>query len=163
MKESLLRLQRYNAWANARFIEVLGTLSEAQLDTEIISSFSSIRKTVQHTWGAEDIWLQRLQRVASPVWNGLNTQISFSEVLTNWRATSESLIAFAESLDEAAFSDTIHVVSLKGATSEDVIADVLQHVANHGSYHRGQLVTMLRQLGFSTIPQTDFIAYARGL
>jgi uncharacterized damage-inducible protein DinB len=163
MKELLLRLLRYNAWANARFIEVLQTLYEEQLDQEIVSSFSSVRKTVYHMWGAEDIWLQRLQRVEKPVWKVFTFEGSFQEACANWKASSEALAAYVVTLSEDMFQQTIPVVNMKGELHDDMIGDVLQHICSHAAYHRGQLVTMLRQLGITTIPATDFIAYCRAM
>lgn len=163
MKELLLRLLRYNAWANARFIEVLQTLTDQQLDQEVVSSFSSIRKTVYHVWGAEDIWLQRLQRVEKPVWKVFTFEGSFSEACANWIESSEELVRVTEALAEDMLTQTIPVVNMKGELHQDMIGDIFQHITNHSSYHRGQLVTMLRQLGITSIPATDFIAYSRAM
>lgn len=163
MKETCLRLLRYNAWANALFISLLETLSEEQADAEIVSSFSSIRKTVYHLWGAEDIWLQRLEGVENPVWRVAQFDGSFAGALAQWKQCSEALVKFAEDLHEEAFSGRFSSHNLQGRPTNDVIGDVMEHIAIHGSYHRGQLVTMLRQLGCTEIPRTDFIAFARSL
>jgi uncharacterized damage-inducible protein DinB len=162
MKETLLRNARYNAWANGMFLSTLHSLDEETLDQEIISSFSSIRKTIYHMWGAEDVWLQRLQRVERPVWKVLSFQGSFAEVCLMWAEASQGLISYISELPNgASFDRTIPVVNMKGERYDDVIGDVLMHIFNHSTYHRGQIVTMLRQIGITSIPQTDLIAYAR--
>jgi uncharacterized damage-inducible protein DinB len=164
MKELLLRYLRYNIWANAQFIQILRGLRDEQLDQEIQSSFPSIRKTVNHMWGAEDIWLQRLQRVENQVWRVPDFKGGIQEACDIWEEVSRGLLQFAMDIPgEAGFGDTIHVVNIKGEHYDDVISDVLQHVANHATYHRGQLVTMFRQAGISTIPGTDYTIYVRGL
>jgi uncharacterized damage-inducible protein DinB len=164
MKELLLRYLRYNIWANAQFIQILRGLSEEQLDQEIQSSFPSIRKTVNHMWGAEDIWLQRLQRAENQVWRVPDFNGDIQEACDIWEEASRGLLQFAVDIpDEDGLMDTIHVVNIKGEHYDDVICDVLQHVANHATYHRGQLVTMFRQAGVSTIPGTDYTIYVRGL
>jgi uncharacterized damage-inducible protein DinB len=163
MKETCLRLLRYNAWANALFISLLESLSEEQADAEIVSSFSSVRKTVHHLWGAEDIWLQRLQHQENPVWRVAQFEGSFAEALAQWAQTSQALIQFAEGLSEEVFPQRFGSTNLQGQPTNDAFGEVLEHIAIHGSYHRGQLVTMLRQLGCTEIPRTDFIAYARSL
>ena len=148
MKELLLRYLRYNIWANAQFIQILRSLSEEQLDQEIPSSFPSIRKTVNHMWGAEDIWLQRLQRVENQIWRVPDFKGDMQEACDIWGEASRGLLQFALDIpDETGFADSIHVVNIKGEHYDDVISDVLQHVANHAAYHRGQLVTMFRQAG----------------
>jgi uncharacterized damage-inducible protein DinB len=162
MKETLLRNARYNAWANGMFLSTLHSLDDETLDKEIISSFSSIRKTVYHMWGAEDVWLQRLQHVEKPVWKVLSFQGSFAEVCLMWAEASQGLISYISELpNDAALRSTIPVINMKGERFDDIIADVLLHVFNHATYHRGQIVTMLRQVGITTIPQTDLIAYMR--
>ncbi len=164
MKELLLRYLRYNIWANARFIEVLRRLSDEQHDKVIPSSFPSIRETVNHMWGAEDIWLQRLQKREDQVWRVPDFKGDIQEACDIWEEASDTLLQFAQSIpDDAGFSGTIHVVNMKGEHYDDVISDVLQHVANHATYHRGQLVTMLRQAGVTAIPSSDYTIYVRGL
>ena len=103
MKETCLRLLRYNAWANALFISLLETLSEEQADAEIVSSFSSVSKTVYHLWDAEDIWLQRLDGAENPVWRVAQFEGSFAEALAQWAQSSQALIQFAEGLNEEVF------------------------------------------------------------
>lgn len=162
MKERILHLLRYNEWANGQFISVLAALSDEEVNREIVSSFPSIRKTVIHMWSAEDIWLQRLQRVDKPVWNGLLFEGAFTQAMNNWKVASAALRDFVQALpDDSALLESIHVVNIKGEHHDDVIADVLEHVVNHSTFHRGQLVTMIRQVGITTLPSTDLISYTR--
>lgn len=161
MKELIVRCLRYNIWANARFIAILRSLPGEQLDMEITSSFPDIRKTVNHMWGAEDLWLQRLQKLDKVEWKVPSFKGDIQEACDVWEKASAGLLAYAEALPDAAFNETIHVITLKGDAHDDVIADVLLHVVNHASYHRGQLVTMLRQAGFPDVPSTDFFVYNR--
>ena len=164
MKELFLRTVRYNAWANDRFIDLLRRLDDATPDLEIASSFPSIRKTVLHIWGAEDVWLQRLQQVPKPVWKSAAFTGSNHDLCDNWQASSAAYIPFvAAAADDAFFRQVIRVVNTKGVHYDDEIGAILQHVANHATYHRGQLVTMLRQAGITEIPQTDLIAFTRGI
>lgn len=162
MKETFLKLLRYHAWANARLISVLETLSPQQADQEIASSFPSIRKTVYHLWGAEDIWLQRLQKKEKPRMTVMGFQGSFAEALELWQQSTTALFEFAEGLTDDDFASILHSHNLQGEAVSDLIGDIMQQLVIHGSYHRGQLVTMLRQAGITTIPRTDFIAFARG-
>ena len=162
MKELLLRAAQYNAWANEQFIQLLLKLSDEQLDKEIISSFPSVRKTVLHIWGAEDIWLQRFEVVEKPVWKAASFSGTMQEACDAWRAASAALIQFMENVaDEKALSRLITGINMKGEPYSDALNACLQHVFNHSTYHRGQLVTMLRQLGVAAIPQTDLIAFVR--
>jgi uncharacterized damage-inducible protein DinB len=161
MKEPILRFLHYNVWANARFIAVLRTLGDERLDMEMKSSFPTIRATVAHMWGAEDIWLQRLEQLEKPVWRAHDYKGSIAEACAIWEGVSQGLAAFAMALPEERLAQRIEVVTMAGARNNDRINDILLHVVNHASYHRGQLVTMLRQAGVADIPSTDFYAYTR--
>lgn len=162
MKQLLTRMARYNAWANERMIEVLSLLGEEQIDQHIESSFPSIRKTVLHVWGAEDVWLLRIQGQEKPPFRGMEFSGTFKELLAQWRVSSAQFISVAARLPETMESmPTIRFYNLKGDLCNDPLDAVLQHVFNHSSYHRGQLVTILRQLGVTSIPATDFIVFSR--
>ena len=162
MKELLLRAARYNAWANELFIELLMTMNDEELDMEIISSFPSIRKTVLHVWGAEDIWLQRFESVPEPVWRPAVFEGTMRTLCDSWRIASAELIRFVGTLSEDAdFSRVIRGRNMKGEPYADPLDGCLQHVFHHSSYHRGQLVTMLRQAGLAAIPQSDLIVFTR--
>ncbi len=161
MKELLLSAARYNAWANEQFIALLLEADEALFDRELVSSFTSIRKTLLHVWGAEDIWLQRFERVAKPEWKAASFNGTTAELCARWKESSAGLIAFVERQDEAALSAILTGMNLKGQPFADPLPAALLHVTIHGGYHRGQLVTLLRQLGITAIPQTDYIEYVR--
>ncbi len=162
MKELLLRAARYNAWANEQFIQLMQALSEEVLDRDIPSSFSSLRKTVLHIWGAEDIWLQRFEGLPKPAMRAAAFAGDTTELFESWRQASEALVRFTNDLpDDAALLRIVHSVSLAGEPIADPLNAGLQHVFNHSTFHRGQLVTMLRQAGVMTIPRTDLIVFAR--
>jgi uncharacterized damage-inducible protein DinB len=161
MKEYLLRAAQYNIWANDRFIKVLTSLDDGVLDLEIISSFPSIRKTLLHMWGAEDIWLQRFQGAEKPEWKAIGFEGNIQELCDLWARSSKGMLELIEQSDNNGLARRITVISMKGDRYEDELGAALQHVFNHSTYHRGQLVTMLRQAGITTIPGTDLIAFVR--
>ena len=61
MKPILFDYTQYNVWANALLIDLLKNLNDEQLDQDLGGSFDTVRKTLYHIWGAESIWMQRLQ------------------------------------------------------------------------------------------------------
>lgn len=162
MKELLLQYARYNQWANKQMLDVLLKLEDGAVDTEINSSFPSVRRTAMHTWGAESIWLQRLQLAEHPAWYGDDLTIAFDEACQRWQAESATLIAFIEKqYDDRAFEHILQFYDRQKAAHKMPVYQVLHHVFNHSTYHRGQLVTMLRQLGVTKIPSTDFVGFVR--
>jgi len=161
MKELLLQYARYNHWANSRIIEVLLSLDEEKLELPIASSFSTIKATVYHTWSAEFIWLQRLELTEQPVWIAEEFNGSFAEACAQWQKISQAIIDFvARQYDDRSFGHVLQYYNRQKKSFKTPVSDVLMHMFNHGTYHRGQLVTMLRQAGEKKIPGTDFISFA---
>lgn len=159
MKELLLQYAEYNVWANKRMVDLFVTLDESLANQEIVSSFSSIRTTVHHVMAAEHIWLQRLQLVPQPVWVGHDFVGTFAEACQFWTNASDSLLAFVDACDDAALTNMMHYKLRNGTVQNTSVFQILHHVFNHSTYHRGQLVTMLRQVGSKEIPGTDFIGF----
>lgn len=162
MKETLLQYASYNVWANKLIIDVMLQLTDEQLDLELPGSFPTIRKMVLHCWGAEDIWLQRLLLAEHPVWKAADFTRSFSETCSEWQKSSNALLGFVrQQYQDASFEHVLQYYNMKKQPFKSKVRDVLIHVFNHATYHRGQLVTMLRQVGVTTIPTTDFIVFLR--
>lgn len=162
MKETLLQLARYNIWANKRMMDTLLTLDNATLDQKIESSFPSLRATVYHMWSAEFIWLQRLQLVEHPVWIESVFNGSIQEACAAWEQVSTSLLHFIErQYNDHSFEHVLQYYNSKKTSFKNPVYGILQHVFNHATYHRGQIVTMLRQAGIKKIPATDMIVFIR--
>ena len=162
MKEILLEYAQYNVWANKRIIDTILDLPEGAVEMKINSSFTSITRTVYHTWSAESIWLQRLQRLQQQVWQETAFFGDFPVACTMWQQTSNDVAKFVAELGED--TDLKKSISFFDRSSNPytmTIHHILQHLFNHSTYHRGQLVTMMRQACADRIPETDFIGYAR--
>jgi uncharacterized damage-inducible protein DinB len=162
MKEILLQFARYHAWANKRMIEAMLNLDDETLDQEVASSFNSLRATVYHLWSAEFVWLQRLQLTEQPVWVEQVFKGTFQEACQEWQRASETLVQFIEKqYDDKGMEHVFQYYNSQKKSFKNKVGETLLHVFNHGTYHRGQLVTMLRQVGVAKIPNTDFIAFIR--
>lgn len=162
MKETLLELARYNVWANKLIIEVVLKLDIEQLDKPIISSFDSIRKTIMHTYAAEYVWLQRLQLAEQPAWLGNEIDRPIFDVCMHWQEVSATLLKFVEKqFDDKALEHVLQYYNLQKVSTKMPVYQVLMHVFNHATYHRGQLVTMLRQAGVAKLPSTDFMIWTK--
>lgn len=107
---------------------------------------------------AENIWLQRLNLVENPVWLDDNDQPT-SELCDMWLEISKDLIAFTEKqFDDHSFTHVFQFYRDKHPYKMQV-GHTLLHVFNHNTYHRGQLVTMLRQVGVTKIPSLDISVF----
>lgn len=162
MKLLFVNYTRYNVWANEGVIAFLKeNVSEEQIVKEIVSSFPSLRKTLFHIWDAEGIWLSRLNG-SSPA-SGLSKGFegTMNEAYNSILANSKKIVEHVESKEENYFQQTLHYSNIKGVKFENAISDVVLHCMNHSTFHRGQIITMLRQQGFTNLFETDYIAYCR--
>lgn len=151
----------YSAWATGKIVEMLQTLPAELWDKEVISSFPSIRKTLYHIWDAEVIWYERMKGGEVTVWPSTTFNGSNEEFLKFYLAHSNELAAFIATKDNAFLEGKINYKNMKGIEYSTPVEEILFHLVNHGSYHRGQLITMLRTLGFTQVVNTDLIAYVR--
>lgn len=159
-KEFLLRYLRYNVWANKRIAAVLDQLDETKYDETITSSFPSIRKTVFHLMDAEYIWLMRLQ--GQSLSKGFSDSLPAGTKPSYYPEVSEKFLRFIEEKGEAYFAAVIDYRNLKGDAFSSTVAEIVMHCMNHSTFHRGQLVTMIRQAGWNEkLPSTDMITYFR--
>jgi uncharacterized damage-inducible protein DinB len=154
----LRKLYAYNDWANDRMIEVIAALSEEQFTRRIVSSYESIRDTLSHIAFAEWIWLQRWMG-ESPS-NEWMKEPSFAAVRDRLHAVRADRNVYLAGLRDDTIASTIQYRSTRGDQFTMLLGELLIHCANHSTYHRGQLVTMLRQVG-ATPPNTDYTPFVR--
>ena len=126
------------------------------------SSFKSIRDTVVHIMGAEMVWYSRWR--GSP--QGMPRSDSFGDVAalrSAWRELESAVRVFFQELGAERLETRLEYRSLKGELHLSSFEQMLRHVVNHASYHRGQVTTMLRQVGAKPPESTDLINYYRTL
>ena len=112
-------------------------------------------------WDAESIWWQRTKLQenvvgASVGFNGSTTDVASGLITldTNWKN-------WVDQASNAALEHVFMYYNSKRELFKQPIYQMLLHLFNHNTYHRGQLVTILQQLGVPVIPGTDFIIYSR--
>ena len=151
----------YNAWANRRSLDAAEKLTGEQFTRQMGSSFSSVRDTLAHIYGAEWIWLERFQG-RSP--SSLPNVTEFADVAAlreRWLEHEAKLLSFVGGLSQADLDRELEYKTLKFGIYINPLWQSMLHVVNHGTYHRGQALTMLRQLGFTKLFPTDYIAFCR--
>ena len=153
-------LYDYNAWANRRSIEAAAALTEDKFVQPMGSSFGSVRDTLAHIWGAEWIWLERFQG-RSP--SSLPDTTQFQDMASlreRWDELEARLLSFVRGLAQADLDRVFEYKSLKFGVYRNPLWESMQHLVNHGTYHRGQVTTLLRQLGAQPIA-TDLMHFYR--
>jgi len=159
--DDLRLLFDYHYWARDRMLAAVEPLSAEQLTRHMGNSFPSIRDTVTHVYAAEWIWYSRWQGT-SPT--ALITSDRFPDLASlgeAWRALERDVRAFVEALGPDGINRAIDYKLLSGQPGRSTFWQMAQHVVNHATYHRGQITTMLRQLGAPPPKITDMIAFYR--
>jgi uncharacterized damage-inducible protein DinB len=157
----LLRFMfQYNAWADRRLLDACASLTNEQFTRNLGSSFSSVRDTVTHLYGAEWVWNERFQeRSPSALLSGAGYP-DLASIRAKLEEMDQYYIDYVSKLTQ---QDLDRVIRYKGFTGDEFsnpIWQSLHQLTNHASYHRGQVVTLLRQLGVKPV-STDLIMYYR--
>jgi uncharacterized damage-inducible protein DinB len=142
----------FHIWATGRLIAAVAQLSESEMHQQVGGPFGTVFATLVHLYSAEDIWLSRWQGQAGVGFTPPDQFASFAELSETYTARQQELCSFVETQDLATS------VQVKG--QYHTLAEMLWHVLDHASYHRGQIMAYLRALGH-TPPQTNLIHYLR--
>lgn len=158
MESYLKDLATYNIWANELLIR-LSIENISVIEKETLSSFSTIRSTLEHIRFAESLWLSRLKGeeiVVKPTFDGTNEAL-----LEDLLVHSKRFFDFVNEKDNGFFDALNDYKDTKGTPYSEKSGAIILHVLNHSSYHRGQVVTMLRTLGATKMTSMDYITYLR--
>ena len=113
-------------------------------------------------WLAESVWLQRLQMAEHVIIPSEKLVGNIQNMCIEWIKCSEGIHEFTKkTYDERGFEHAFHYSNIKGDQMKSKVWECLHHVCNHSSFHRGQLINYLRQVGVTSIPSTDFITFCR--
>lgn len=161
MKEIITDYTAYNVWANRKLMQVVMQLTPEQINAEVQGSFPSIRKTIYHIWDAQIIWLSRIQGASPTGWPSATYGDDFEGFDLYFIQQSEDIHRFVSTRPETFFDDMCFYRNLNGDQLQTRNAEIILHCMNHSTYHRGQVITYMRQAGITELPHTDFIFYTR--
>lgn len=156
--ETIRELYLYNHWANQQALASVAPLSAEQFTRDMGNSYSSLRDTLAHILGAEWIWLER--------WHGRSPREllpaadfpTVDALRRRWQTVEQDLHGFLQTLTPERLQQSMAYINRVGEPYAYPLWQQMLHVVNHSSYHRGQITTLLRQLGQQ--PQsTDFLEY----
>jgi uncharacterized damage-inducible protein DinB len=154
------QLYDYNAWANRRSLAAAEKLNGEEFIKSLGSSFTSVRDTLAHIYGAEWIWLERFQGRSPAALPNVTEFKNLASLRERWFEQEQRLLAFVGGLTQSDLDREIEYKTLKFGVYRNPLWQSMQHVVNHGTYHRGQVTTMLRQLGAEPI-LTDLMHFYR--
>ena len=161
MKDMLKQFSSYNIWANQKLIDLCLSLPEEKQNAEVVSSFNGLRTTFLHMWDAESIWWQRLKLHERIIVPSENFKGTLRDITNGLLQQNNQWHDWINSASELALEHVFHYQNSKKEMFKQPVYQVLLHIFNHGTYHRGQIVNILRQLGIDKIPATDFIVFSR--
>lgn len=151
----------YHYWARDRILEAAAVLSPEQFTRDMGSSFRSIRDTLVHIYGSEWAWHSRWGGTSPSALPDASQYGDVAAIRTAWEALERQVRGLVQELGEEGINRSFDYLTLAGAPSRSPFWQMLQHVVNHGSYHRGQVTTMLRQVGAPPPKSMDLIRFYR--
>ncbi len=155
-------LYRYNAWANERTLDAVSRVSQADLVRDLKNSHASLRDTLTHIVWAEWLWLER--------WKGNSPMVAFmpsefpdvQALRERFHAVAAERSSSLRDLRAERLAQEVEYRNMKGETWRYPLWQQLHHVVNHSTYHKGQITTMLRQLGYEPVPLDLLVYYDEG-
>jgi uncharacterized damage-inducible protein DinB len=164
MKWHFVQFASYNRWANARLYEAALALDEVDYRRNVGAFFKSLHGTLNHLLVTDRIWMKRLTGEGEHP-NGLDAIIHEDRLkLALARAEEdERIVRFVASLEETNFSSSLKYSTTSGKPFEQTTGDILAHLFNHQTHHRGQAHTILSICTSKEPPSLDLLGMQRGL
>lgn len=158
--ETIQQLFAYNTWANKRVVAGCESVSNEQFLRQVGGSFGSVRNTLAHIMDVEWLYHER--------WNGRSPSAlpkaenygDLSQIEARWKTIDADVNYFVQALCRDDISQVIEFRNIKGVVQTHPLWETMQHMVNHSTYHRGQVTTLLRQLG-GTAQASDMLLFFR--
>ena len=147
----------YNLWAYKQLVDWLKTKPSSAMNKEVPSSFPSLQLTLLHIWKIQRFWLATLTQTHESL-SYADFEGTLDELFEGFISQSSEFSEYVNSLDEVALTENSY---LKTPWFEANLPrfEYVQHCMNHSTYHRGQLITIGRNVGLTDAPMTDYNFY----
>jgi uncharacterized damage-inducible protein DinB len=146
----------YNLWANATLVNWLRTKPADILEREVPSSFSSIKSTIVHIWNTQRYWLSIIKRSEPEGFDAFDGTLE--DAFKGLVEHSDEFAEYINEMTEGGIEGNTPVSSPWFQCDFQNFEYIMQCM-NHSTYHRGQIVTIGRNLGFTDAPMTDYNFY----
>jgi uncharacterized damage-inducible protein DinB len=158
--EQMRELLTFNTWADRRMMETVSALTPEEFTQDLHSSFPTVRDTLVHIAGVEWVWLERAQGRSPERIPDTQSIPDIGTLRTYWDDVGNEWHEYAKKLTQEHLDEFVAYKTFSFGPGRDARWQMLQHMVNHGTYHRGQVSTMLRQLGAKSVG-TDLIIFYR--
>lgn len=146
-------LARYNRWMNEKLYDVAALLSDDERNRDLGAFFRSVHGTLDHILFGDRIWLARFGvhdagalPEPGPAYE-LDLYPDFAELRRERARTDLALDRWVKTLTEQTLAAPLRYSNLSGKSFEHPLHFAVQHLFNHQTHHRGQVTTLLKQLG----------------
>ena len=157
----LQTLLDYHYWARDRMLDAADALTPEQFNRDLGSSFRSVRDTLTHTYSAEWAWHSRWQGHSPAAQLSPDLFPTVDDIRRAWVENEGKVRGFLAQAGEGGIGRIFEYTLLNGAAGATPLSQMIQHMVNHASYHRGQVTTLLRQIGVAPAKSMDLIAFYR--
>lgn len=158
MLETIRLLFDYTKWADGRMFEAVSKLTPEQWTKDLGSSLKSARDTVVHLVSAQWIWISRWKgETPKGMWAATDYPTPAS-IREKWEPLAGQLAGFVAEQTEESVAKPLTYKNLKGEPFTYPLGQLMLHAVNHSTYHRGQVTTLLRQLGAQPL-SSDLVVY----
>jgi uncharacterized damage-inducible protein DinB len=157
--QAFRELLAFNRWATVKLLGLTGPLSADEFKRDLGASLGSVQGTLTHMMWAEWLWVRRWRGESPDVDHFPSADYPSAEALRRrWDAVHDEQAAFARNLTARRLAGTVGYTNFAGERWEYPLWQQMAHLLNHSAYHRGQVVSLLRQLGKSATP-LDVLAF----
>lgn len=153
---------RYTAWASGRLVEAASKLNESELTRDFGTADHTVLGTLVHVFAADRAWLDRIQGTPRATFIDAEADMHLAVLQNDWPALLDRWHAYAAGLTDADTAQVIGYKDMKANPYETPLWQIVLHVVNHATHHRGQAAGMIRSMGH-TPPPLDLIAYYRAI
>lgn len=151
----------YMIWASTRALDAAAALDEDELSRDFGTAHRSVLGTLIHVFDAERIWLRRIHGEDSGS-SPLPEPAGLAALREHWLSVHQGWKDWAAAIGAEDAAAVLSYRDLRGNPWRTPVWQVVLHVVNHGTHHRGQISGFLRAMGHVP-PPLDLIAYCRAL
>lgn len=160
-KDSLLAHLDYSAWASQRLVHAAAQIPADHFTHDFQTADRSILGTLVHLYRADKLWLARMHRNADS-FSRPDSDFQLSTLQNQWPEVYAGWRQYIAGLGDEQVLESVGYLDLKGNAWSTPVYQIVLHLVNHATHHRGQVSGFLRTLGH-TPPVLDLIAYYRSL
>lgn len=158
--EDFRTLFQFNAWANRRTMGACDSVGAESFTKRLTGSFPSVRDTLVHVMAVERVWLDRWLGTWDGSFLKAESFPDIASVRAEWARIERELLAFVSGLNEEDVNRIVPHKNSQGGEFRMPLWQLMQHLVNHGTYHRGQITNQLREVGGKP-GGTDLVTFYR--